>query len=245
MELKIERATEYQGNDYWRWSVWLSGPATDLDQVKYVEYRLHPTFPNPVRRIDSREDNFKLRSAGWGEFLIYANVATKNGDTIRLSHRLELRYPSGQRRQIEESIPIRKIFLSFNHEDSDLAKTFLGQATYRDYNLRILAKDPEVLESSDAESIRANIREAIEGSYALVCLIGAHSEKSPWVEWEIQTAKKLGRAMIGVKLPTATTANVPRLLFEYHAPIIDWDFDAIAKTLDSLLPPQDANRAQK
>ena len=245
MEFKIEQKTEYQGNDYWRWYLWLSGPAKELDQVKYVEYRLHPTFPNPVRRIASRENNFTLRSAGWGEFLIYANIVRKDGDTIRLSHRLELRYPDGKKRNLEESTPVRRIFLSFSHEDSDLAKDFLGQATYRDYNLQIAAKSAEEGERSDIKSIQEDIRSAIERSFAVVCLIGPHSEKSRWVDWELQTAKKLGRKLIGVKLPRATTANVPKLLVEYDAPIVEWDFESIARTLDKLVPPQDSNQNQK
>lgn len=96
MALRIKQDYKYVGDDYWKWSVWIEGPASDLDRVSSVTYSLHPTFPNPIRKISSRKNKFRLRTAGWGVFMLYATVLNKNGMTEKLKHQLELRYPDGK-----------------------------------------------------------------------------------------------------------------------------------------------------
>ena len=94
MALKIAQDYKYLGDDYWHWSVWIEGPARELNQVKSVTYNLHPSFRNPVRRIDSRQDNLRLESAGWGAVTLYATTLDKDDSTQRLQHDLVLRYPA-------------------------------------------------------------------------------------------------------------------------------------------------------
>jgi transcription initiation factor IIF auxiliary subunit len=96
MACKIAQDYKYVGDDYWKWSAWIEGPDKELDQIESVTYNLHPTFPNPVRKIDSREDKFRLKSAGWGVFTLYASVLRKDGSTQKLKHQLELNYPDAK-----------------------------------------------------------------------------------------------------------------------------------------------------
>lgn len=95
MALKIKQDFEYKGKDWWKWSVWVDGPEQELDEIKYVEYTLHPTFSKPVRKIDDRSSKFRLETAGWGVFTIYAKVVHKDGGKTLLEHDLELLYPDG------------------------------------------------------------------------------------------------------------------------------------------------------
>lgn len=95
MDLSISQHAEYAGDDYWKWSVWIDGPARELDQIESVTYTLHRTFPKPVRVVTSRENNFRLSTAGWGGFTIYAKVLRKDGSTESLKHTLTLYYPHG------------------------------------------------------------------------------------------------------------------------------------------------------
>ncbi len=97
MPIQIKQKSEYLDEDWWKWSVELAGTQAELDQVMYVVYTLHPTFPDPVRRIWERDSNFRLDAEGWGEFTIYAEVALKDGAHQQLEHELELRYPDGSR----------------------------------------------------------------------------------------------------------------------------------------------------
>jgi|SRR6185312_4645706 len=97
MDLRLRQGFEYQGEDWWKWWIWLDGPAEALDEVDRVVYTLHPTFPNPVRHVKDRSTSFRLETAGWGTFTIYAKVHFKAGSkTESLSHELQLRYPDGR-----------------------------------------------------------------------------------------------------------------------------------------------------
>ena len=95
MALSIHQRAEYAGDDYWNWSVWLDGPAEELDQVDHVMYVLHPTFPRPVREIRDRSTNFRLDTSGWGIFTVLAKAVHRDGRETPLKHDLELRYPDG------------------------------------------------------------------------------------------------------------------------------------------------------
>jgi transcription initiation factor IIF auxiliary subunit len=94
--LRIEQETSYAGDGYWNWSVWLEGPLAELDRIKFVEYRLDPSFPNPVRRILDRGSKFKLATGGWGEFIIYAVVTFRDDSRHSIDYRLRLKRPLEQ-----------------------------------------------------------------------------------------------------------------------------------------------------
>jgi hypothetical protein len=90
MSIRIMQEANYKGGNWWQWSVWLDGTTKELDAVDHVTYTLHPTFPTPVRRIDTRRNGFRLDSAGWGEFEIYLDIALKDGRTRKRTHYLKL-----------------------------------------------------------------------------------------------------------------------------------------------------------
>jgi len=93
MTLKLRNSWNYEGKDWWQWSAFLDdGGSGELDKIKFVEYVLHETFPDPIRRIDSREDGFELKTGGWGTFELKAFVHFKDGTKKRLSHEIKLEY---------------------------------------------------------------------------------------------------------------------------------------------------------
>lgn len=96
MSLKIDQDFEYQGDDWWRWWIWIEGPDAELDEIEKVVYTLHETFPNPVRVVEDRSSKFRLETAGWGIFRIHAKVYLKDGTREKLHHDLELRYDDGR-----------------------------------------------------------------------------------------------------------------------------------------------------
>jgi len=95
--MKIKQNQELVRENYWKWSIELEANPEVLDRIAFVIYTLHETFPNPIRRISSREDNFRLETSGWGEFMIYAKVLFKDKSQIRLTHWLELANTDGTR----------------------------------------------------------------------------------------------------------------------------------------------------
>ena len=98
-EYKIEQSSEYRGDDYWDWSLWIESGESGLDKIENVIYNLHYTFPNPVRTIKTRENKFKLETSGWGIFTIYARISFKDETVLDLEHELELYYPSGEKNE--------------------------------------------------------------------------------------------------------------------------------------------------
>ncbi|MCW5966668.1 MAG: hypothetical protein KIT83_21700, partial [Bryobacterales bacterium] len=73
----------------------IEGENEALDRVELVEWTLHPTFPNPIRKSTDRANKYILETGGWGTFPIRARAMLKDGSEIRLRHELELHYPDG------------------------------------------------------------------------------------------------------------------------------------------------------
>ena len=95
-EFTIDQWYKYEGEDWWKWAVWIEGSGAALDLIDYVEWTLHPTFPNPIRKISDRASKFRLNTAGWGVFQITARVQFKDGKQTKLQHYLKLQYPNGR-----------------------------------------------------------------------------------------------------------------------------------------------------
>lgn len=93
--MKIAQDFEYADEDWWEWWVWIEASDKELDRIEYVEYTLHSTFVNPVRKIFDRKTKFRLKTAGWGVFTLYAKAFLKNGESVEMEHELELFYPDG------------------------------------------------------------------------------------------------------------------------------------------------------
>lgn len=88
MNLRLDNSWNYQGEDWWDWSAYLTG--SDLPLVDYVEYVLHPTFKAPLRAIKDPENGFRLNTSGWGTFDLKAIVHLKNKKKQVLNHELIL-----------------------------------------------------------------------------------------------------------------------------------------------------------
>jgi transcription initiation factor IIF auxiliary subunit len=75
------------------WIIFVAEPMDELGKVAAVEYRLHETFPNPVRLITDPSSRFALRSAGWGEFTIFITVYFHDGSEEQTTYELDLDKP--------------------------------------------------------------------------------------------------------------------------------------------------------
>jgi len=93
MAFTLTNSSEFAGKkgktDWWNWTAFIEVNENDsLDDVEYVEYHLHPTFRNPVRRIHDKQNGFPLKTSGWGVFDITAKIIFKDKSrkTIMLTH---------------------------------------------------------------------------------------------------------------------------------------------------------------
>ncbi len=77
----------------WDWKIFLESSEDILNQVKCVEYTLHPTFPNPVQEIcekgNSETQAFVLTGNGWGSFEVNIRILLKDGGIQKLIHTLK------------------------------------------------------------------------------------------------------------------------------------------------------------
>jgi transcription initiation factor IIF auxiliary subunit len=89
-DVRIENTAKYVGSGRYEWTVFLVAEAPFLKTIKYVEYTLHPSIPNPVQIIRDHDTNFALSSNGWGEFNIFVKIVFKNGRKMYFEHWLNL-----------------------------------------------------------------------------------------------------------------------------------------------------------
>src|SRR5215218_6748080 len=101
---------------------------------------------------------------------------------------------------------MRRVFISFVIEDENAVK-----------GLRLLAKNPGYmdLEFYD-ESVRAQI-DSVQASYiklrikdkigrcsVVLCIISPEPYRSPWVNWELETATNLGKPIVAMAIKGLT-----------------------------------------
>jgi hypothetical protein len=189
MSLRIAEKSRRSGEGWWEWEVWLEGELSELDDVESVTYFLHPTFPEPLQVRTNREDAFRLRSSGWGEFKIRAKLSRRDGRHEELTHDLKLE-------GCEESRPVLPtIFVTSSMADARAAKE-IRQSLQKEMSF----VDPSQLELE--RDVPCSLDTLVEGSDALVAVVS--EGVSPWQVQEIRLARKHGVPVIPVLLGEAS-----------------------------------------
>lgn len=86
---------EIRGVNYgwYRWRIFADAPDDVLDNIEYIDYLLHPTFPLPNRRIKYRQSKFALELEGWGSFSMHITVVFKDDKVEDYDYFLDLGKP--------------------------------------------------------------------------------------------------------------------------------------------------------
>jgi transcription initiation factor IIF auxiliary subunit len=97
-QIEVKQSSEYRGKyegyDWWNWSIWIEASKSVLAQIEYVEYKLHPTFPERIQKRTNADEKFLLTEEGWGEFMIDIEIKRHNGSKLKKTHWLTLEYPT-------------------------------------------------------------------------------------------------------------------------------------------------------
>lgn len=98
-------------------------------------------------------------------------------------------------------MPKRRIFIGFDHDDTEQVNGFLGLRNILDnfefYNHKLDRR----INSTDAEYVARVIKdEYIRPASVTVVLIGNRTAQSPWVKWEIQESIRQGKSLLGIRL---------------------------------------------
>jgi hypothetical protein len=77
--------------NWWQWTVFISGSEDSLNQIKCVEYTLHPTFTPSIVSVCERGTGkpFGLIREGWGTFPIGVRVFLRNNQIQEFTHDLK------------------------------------------------------------------------------------------------------------------------------------------------------------
>ncbi len=103
----------------------------------------------------------------------------------------------------------RRIFISFDHDDTEKVNGFLGLRNIMDgfefYNHKL----DQRIRSNDVDYVCRVIREDyIRPASVTVVLIGNRTAQSDWVRWEIAESLKQGKGILGIRLPN-TNGLIP------------------------------------
>ncbi|WP_339708433.1 pYEATS domain-containing protein [uncultured Kriegella sp.] len=191
-EYSIGQSSQRDKNrkDYFEWAIWIENGELDVSEIDYVEYLLHSTFKNRLRKVTDVSTGFKLKSKGWGEFRIEISITKKDGETLQMAHWLVLRdfYQSAESENEVPRMTSKKIYIS--HADVDTRTAQRLEFILTDLGMEVISADN--LESEG--SLQDNIVSSINASDAIITInSGTENE---WQNAEIQIANELSKTII-------------------------------------------------
>ena len=87
------KALRSGGKEHYHLGVWIDGDDRELDQIVMVEYELHPSFKNRVKRSRNRKNGFSVTFWTWGMFNIHIRIHRQSGQVQKLDHYLKYNLP--------------------------------------------------------------------------------------------------------------------------------------------------------
>ena len=233
MSYRIAQDFEYAGNEYWRWWAWIEAGDASLDKVREVTWILHPTFKQSRVRVTDRSSKFQLKTAGWGTFLLRAEVVLQDGAKQLLKHNLRLEYAktsaneaSVRMRAPAKSVRPLTVFLSYSTQDSRTAARWrvgLNKAGF------------EVMDQTRlgaGERWGEALKRMISQADAVVGLVG-DDEISPWVSAELEAAVAADKPAFAFLSPQASTVGIPSAVRTVQVDVSRFDLSQIAEILRS------------
>lgn len=103
----------------------------------------------------------------------------------------------------------RRIFISYDHDDTEKVNGFIGLREIMDGFEFFNHKLDHRINSRDADYVCRVIREEyITPASVTVVLIGNRTAQSDWVRWEVDESRKQGKGILGIRLKD-TAGAVP------------------------------------
>ena len=94
-EGKIEswKPSKYS-REHYHIRIWIEGTPEELNRIQRVEYLLHPSFRQPLRRSDDRAKGFPITIWTWGMFSIKITAYHTDGSAETLQYYLSYDLPA-------------------------------------------------------------------------------------------------------------------------------------------------------
>ncbi|MGH7982220.1 MAG: TIR domain-containing protein [Candidatus Udaeobacter sp.] len=136
------------------------------------------------------------------------------------------------------------VFISHHHKDDAEVGNLtelLSRGGYDIRNSSIRAKPTNQARLDKglvkAETIRRLLRMKISWAGKVIVLIGKDTHQRPWVNWEIDQAKKQNKDIVGVFTRGGTDADIPPSLKKYGCEQVAWNTDNIIAALEGTDAP--------
>jgi hypothetical protein len=103
-----------------------------------------------------------------------------------------------------------RVFISFKAEDKPQVDGLRLLAKNPNYELEFYDESVRVaIDSGNATYIKTRIREKIERSGVVLCLVSPVTHTSNWVSWELETAIALGKPIVAMAIKGLQNATLP------------------------------------
>jgi hypothetical protein len=133
----------------------------------------------------------------------------------------------------------RHVFISHHHADDAKVDQLTDLLRRRDNDVRnssVRMKPANQRRMDEGrvkdETIRRLLRMKISWATTVVVLIGNETHSRPWVNWEIEEAKRQGKRIVGVYAYGGTDAQKPEALEKCATTIVAWNTDSIVDAIE-------------
>ncbi|MCF7973303.1 MAG: hypothetical protein K9N55_05780 [Phycisphaerae bacterium] len=81
------------GKEHYHLGIWIEGEERELEHIVLVEYELHPSFKNRIRKSSNRKNGFSITIWTWGIFNIHIRLHDCMGKIREMDHKLAYELP--------------------------------------------------------------------------------------------------------------------------------------------------------
>jgi len=135
---------------------------------------------------------------------------------------------------------VRNVFISHHSKDDKSIDSMTSNLARKGFNLRnssIRLKDRNKsrVESDQVSerTIKRLLSMKMRWAGKIIVIIGKETHQRKWVNWEIETAIKQGKEIIGVYQDKLEgDIHIPTQLEDYANSIVSWDTESIISALD-------------
>ena len=85
-DIRIANTANRKGASQYEWKIYVVADSNVLDAIRSVEYLLHPSLPDPVRKSETRSEDFAITFDGSSEFNVIATIEYTDGRKQILEH---------------------------------------------------------------------------------------------------------------------------------------------------------------
>jgi hypothetical protein len=131
-------------------------------------------------------------------------------------------------------VDIKNVFISHVHEDDAGLQKLKDLLHPKGMQIRDAsihkgkfnnAKDPDYIKSGLLAPL-------IDWAGTFICYVSPLTKQSPWVNWEIEYAAKLGKRIVGVWQHGDNECDIPDALKEYADAMVGWNGEAIIDAIN-------------